>query len=325
MSFSKNVKEELSKHIPQARHCQIAEIAAIVNLCGKIEVGQKETQLKIYTDNLTVARKYFMLIKETFHGEVAILNQNGQGNKNSYALLLKEQKLTDQILKAIKVMREDYSFVEPQGVVDRCLLQNTCCKRAFIRGVFLTNGSMSDPEKTYHFEIIMSTESRALQIQEVIRSFGIDAKIVIRKKYYVVYVKDGSQIVDILNIMEAHKALMDLENIRILKEMRNSINRKVNCETANINKTVTAATKQIDDIVYIKEQMGFSDLSPGLEEVALLRMEHPDASLKELGEMLSQPLGKSGVNHRLRKLSEIADRLREQKEELENGKQKNYD
>ncbi|MBQ1688465.1 MAG: DNA-binding protein WhiA [Lachnospiraceae bacterium] len=325
MSFSKNVKEELSKHIPQARHCQIAEIAAIVNLCGKIEVGQKETQLKIYTDNLTVARKYFMLIKETFHGEVAILNRNGQGNKNSYALLLKEQKLTDQILKAIKVMREDYSFVEPQGVVDRCLLQNTCCKRAFIRGVFLTNGSMSDPEKTYHFEIIMSTESRALQIQEVIRSFGIDAKIVIRKKYYVVYVKDGSQIVDILNIMEAHKALMDLENIRILKEMRNSINRKVNCETANINKTVTAATKQIDDIVYIKEQMGFSDLSPGLEEVALLRMEHPDASLKELGEMLSQPLGKSGVNHRLRKLSEIADRLREQKEELENGKQKNYD
>ena len=325
MSFSKNVKEELSKHIPQARHCQIAEIAAIVNLCGKIEVGQKETQLKIYTDNLTVARKYFMLIKETFHGEVAILNRNGQGNKNSYALLLKEQKLTDQILKAIKVMREDYSFVEPQGVVDRCLLQNTCCKRAFIRGVFLTNGSMSDPEKTYHFEIIMSTESRALQIQEVIRSFGIDAKIVVRKKYYVVYVKDGSQIVDILNIMEAHKALMDLENIRILKEMRNSINRKVNCETANINKTVTAATKQIDDIVYIKEQMGFSDLSPGLEEVALLRMEHPDASLKELGEMLSQPLGKSGVNHRLRKLSEIADRLREQKEELENGKQKNYD
>lgn len=325
MSFSKNVKEELSKHIPQARHCQIAEIAAIVNLCGKIEVGQKETQLKIYTDNLTVARKYFMLIKETFHGEVAILNRNGQGNKNSYALLLKEQKLTDQILKAIKVIREDYSFVEPQGVVDRCLLQNTCCKRAFIRGVFLTNGSMSDPEKTYHFEIIMSTESRALQIQEVIRSFGIDAKIVVRKKYYVVYVKDGSQIVDILNIMEAHKALMDLENIRILKEMRNSINRKVNCETANINKTVTAATKQIDDIVYIKEQMGFSDLSPGLEEVALLRMEHPDASLKELGEMLSQPLGKSGVNHRLRKLSEIADRLREQKEELENGKQKNYD
>ena len=325
MSFSKNVKEELSKHIPQARHCQIAEIAAIVNLCGKIEVGQKETQLKIYTDNLTVARKYFMLIKETFHGEVAILNRNGQGNKNSYALLLKEQKLTDQILKAIKVMREDHSFVEPQGVVDRCLLQNTCCKRAFIRGVFLTNGSMSDPEKTYHFEIIMSTESRALQIQEVIRSFGIDAKIVIRKKYYEVYVKDGSQIVDILNIMEAHKALMDLENIRILKEMRNSINRKVNCETANINKTVTAATKQIDDIVYIKEQMGFSDLSPGLEEVALLRMEHPDASLKELGEMLSQPLGKSGVNHRLRKLSEIADRLREQKEELENGKQKNYD
>ena len=149
----------------------------------------------------------------------------------------------------------------------------------------------------------------------MIRFFDVDAKIVKRKKYFVVYVKDGSQIVDILNIMEAHKALMDLENVRILKEMRNSINRQVNCEAANINKTVTAATKQLDDILYIKETVGFGDLTPGLEEIASLRIEHPDASLKELGSMLSTPIGKSGVNHRLRKLSNIADSLREQKEE----------
>ena len=174
---------------------------------------------------------------------------------------------------------------------------------------------MSDPEKTYHFEIIMTTEKKAEQLKEVIRFFGVDAKVVIRKKYYVVYVKDGSQIVDILNIMEAHKALMDLENVRILKEMRNSINRKVNCETANINKTVTAASKQLEDILYIQETIGFGNLTPGLQEIARLRMEQPDASLKELGSMLSKPIGKSGVNHRLRKLSNIADDLREQKEE----------
>ena len=194
-------------------------------------------------------------------------------------------------------------------------LEKTCCKRAFIRGAFMASGSMSDPEKTYHFEIITTTEPKAVQLRDMIRFFNVDAKIVKRKKYFVVYVKDGSQIVDILNIMEAHKALMDLENVRILKEMRNSINRQVNCEAANINKTVTAATKQLDDILYIKETVGFGDLTPGLEEIASLRIEHPDASLKELGSMLSTPIGKSGVNHRLRKLSNIADSLREQKEE----------
>ena len=153
----------------------------------------------------------------------------------------------------------------------------------------------------------------------------MDAKTVLRKKSYVVYLKEGSQIVDILNIMEAHVSLMELENVRILKEMRNTVNRKVNCETANINKTVTAASKQLDDIIYIKDTIGFGDLTPGLEEIARLRIEQPDASLKELGSMLSKPIGKSGVNHRLRKLSEIAEHLREQKEEKEHDDKEDDD
>ena len=147
------------------------------------------------------------------------------------------------------------------------------------------------------------------------RTFEVDAKIILRKKYYVVYVKEGSQIVDLLNIMEAHIALMNLENVRILKEMRNSINRQVNCETANINKTVVAASKQIEDILYIRKMVGLSVLSKGLEEVARIRIEQPELSLKELGAMLNPPLGKSGVNHRLRRISKIADGIREQKEE----------
>lgn len=141
-------------------------------------------------------------------------------------------------------------------------------------------------------------------------SFSIEAKIVERKKNYIVYLKEGARIVDFLNVMEAHVALMEFENVRILKEMRNSINRKVNCETANIKKTVSAAARQIEDIQYIKDTSGFGTLPKGLAQIANLRLEHAEVSLKELGEMLVPPIGKSGVNHRLRKLSEIAENLR---------------
>ena len=151
---------------------------------------------------------------------------------------------------------------------------------------------------------------KAEQLQAIINTFDIDAKIVQRKKYYVVYIKEGAQIVEILNVMEAHVALMNLENVRILKEMRNSVNRQVNCETANINKTVNAAVKQIEDIQYIQSTIGFDSLSEGLEDVARLRLEQPEATLKELGMMLTPQVGKSGVNHRLRKLSNLADELR---------------
>ena len=170
---------------------------------------------------------------------------------------------------------------------------------------------MSDPKKSYHFEIVCASEKMAHQIQELICGFSMDAKIVQRKKSYVVYLKEGSQIVDILNIMEAHISLMELENVRILKEVRNTVNRKVNCETANINKTVSAAVKQVEDITYLRDTIGFEKLSEGLEEVALARLSHPEATLKELGELLSPPVGKSGVNHRLRKLSEMAEKLRQ--------------
>ena len=140
--------------------------------------------------------------------------------------------------------------------------------------------------------------------------FDIEGKVVQRKRYLVVYIKESEGIVELLNVMGAHQSLMSLENLRILKDMRNSINRKVNCEAANITKTVNAATKQIEDIMYIKEHYGFHNLSDQLREIAEVRLDYPDATLKELGEYLNPKVGKSGVNHRLRKLGELADRLR---------------
>ena len=192
-------------------------------------------------------------------------------------------------------------------------LEKVCCKRAFIRGAFMASGSMSDPNKAYHFEIVCRTPEQAARLQELMREFETEPKIVERKNHYVVYLKDGSQIVDMLNVMEAYVSLMNLENVRILKEMRNSVNRKVNCETANIGKTVTAAVKQITDIELIRDTNGLDSLPIPLREMAMVRLEHPEAPLKDLGQYMDPPVGKSGINHRLRKLAVIADSIREGK------------
>lgn len=320
MSFSREVKEELSNHIVQARHCQIAEMTAVINICGRIKEGlrfkgRKRYLLQIRTENLFVANRFFKLVKDTFDVsmQVAVKRNPNSEKSSTYEILIKERMVVKQILETVKLLDSDGTLHQEEIGRQHLVMQNICCKRAFIRGAFLASGSISSPEKTYHFEIVVQTEEKAKQLQEVIHSFQIDAKIVMRKKYYVVYIKDGEQIVDILNVMEAHIALMNLENVRILKEMRNSINRQVNCETANINKTVVAATKQIDDIIYIKNTIGFGDLAKGLREIAEVRLEQPDASLKELGAMLNPAIGKSGVNHRLRKLSMIADHIREER------------
>ena len=287
MSFSENIKEELAKHITPARHCQIAELAAIMHFCG--QYGEdKEGNLTIgfQTENEAVVRKGFTLLKKTYNIDIGV-GINGQEKAN---LIAKTGDLSKP--------------------VDPLLIKSACCRRAFLRGAFLCCGSMSDPSKGYHLEFVCADEAQAEQLQEVIGTFDIEAKIIQRKKYHVVYLKEGAGIVDLLNVMEAHRSLMELENLRILKEMRNSINRRVNCETANIGKTVQAATRQVEDILFIKEHYGFSKLPDNLREMAEVRLEYPDAALKELGEYLNPPVGKSGVNHRLRKLSELADKLR---------------
>ena len=217
-----------------------------------------------------------------------------------------------KLCEAVKMWDEAAGRPAFKDTVSGMLVQQACCKRAFIRGAFLSAGSISDPQKSYHFEIVCAGRGQAVQVQENINSFGLDSKIVERKNHCVVYLKEGAQIVDILNVMEAHTSLMNLENVRILKEMRNSVNRKVNCETANITKTVGAAVKQIDDINYIRAHMGLDGLPDNLKEMALLRLQYPDAPLKELGTYLNPSVGKSGVNHRLRRISEIAQKLREQ-------------
>ena len=287
MSFSSEVKLELAKHISPARHCQIAELAAILHLCG--QYGRDENgcyTIGLQTENITVVRKCFTLLRKTFNID-------------------KDMALSEQEIKGF--LQKIGPLEEP---VSRTLIKNSCCRRAFLRGAFLSVGSMSDPAKGYHLEFDCTDRAKAEQLKEVIGEFEIESRIILRKKYYVVYLKEGSGIVDLLNVCEAPVSLMNLENLRILKEMRNSVNRRVNCETANIAKTVNAAARQVEDIEYIRVHYGFQNLSTGLREMAEVRLENPDTPLKELGECFTPPIGKSGVNHRLRKLNELADKLR---------------
>lgn len=318
MSFSSDVKDELSKQISSARHCQIAEITAIISLCGRVLISSEDKIcVKIHTENVAVARKYFTLVKKTFNIDTDISIRRNIYLKKSriYTITVKKHEDSLKILHASKLLNEYNEIQENMSLVSNRVIQNACCKRSFIRGAFLAAGSISDPEKFYHFEIVCAAMEKAEQLQGIINSFEMDAKVIARKKNWIVYIKEGAQIVDILNIMEAHVALMNLENVRILKEMRNSVNRQVNCETANINKTVSAAVKQIEDIKFIEDMIGLDGLSDGLEEIARLRLENPEATLKELGLLLTPQVGKSGVNHRLRKLSDLAEKLRDNKEE----------
>ncbi len=313
MSFSGKVKDELSKQWSQARHCQIAELAALISICGAIVIDSRNQYgIKIHTENITVARKVFTLVQKTFNIEADIsVRRNIIKESVSYSVIIRKHSDALRILQATKLTDEYMDGFEEIHIVNPIIVRQTCCKHAFLRGVFLAAGSMSDPEKSYHFEIVCAAEAMAVQLRKMICGFSMDGKIVQRKKSWVVYLKEGSQIVDMLNIMEAPLSLMELENVRILKEMRNTVNRKVNCETANINKTVSAAVRQLEDIKYLQSTIGLEKLPEGLEETAHIRLSHPDATLKELGELMSPTVGKSGVNHRLRKISEMAEKVRQ--------------
>lgn len=300
MSFSGSVKAELAAHIDSPRHCQLAELAALIHFCGSVREGSGAVHLGLETENEAVIRKCFTLLEKTFKINKAMIQGKGR--------LLPDDDTEGRVVQALHL--GDGGRIVLRTPVNSLLIKNSCCARAFLRGAFLSVGSMSDPEKSYHLEFVCGDSAQAKQLEDVIREFQIEARCIRRKKYEVVYLKEGAAIVDLLNVMGAHVSLMNLENLRIVKEMRNSVNRRVNCETANISKTVTAASKQIEDILLIRDRYGFGNLPDNLRQMAEVRLEYPDAPLKELGGYLEPPVGKSGVNHRLRRLSEIADRIR---------------
>lgn len=301
MSFSLKVKQELAGLMPNARHCRIAELAAIVMESAE---HLDDGSWAVVSENEVVLNRFIQLYHKLF-GELPACEATPmrRGRKQVIICILSATE-TQKLCELLKI--SGFGQFKAEAVICRQM----CCKRAFLRGAFLANGSISDPEKDYHLEFVYRNEAPAKFVQSLISAFDIEAKIIGRKQYSVVYLKDSESIVDLLNITEAHVSLMELENIRILKEMRNTVNRRVNCEAANIEKTVKAAGRQIEDIVYIRDTIGFEALTEDLRTTAGLRLDYPESSLAELGRLHDKPVGRSGVNHRLQKLSDIAANIR---------------
>jgi len=301
MSFSAKVKTELTSQLDEAnapRHCRIAEIAALLSGSGWLETGG----ISFSTESRVIAKHVHTLMLEAFArapSVSAVVPMQAAGGKRVF---------TCSMFGAEPSVRA--AINELQG---ESLLSRECCKRAYIRGAFLVSGSLSDPAKHYHLEFVNHDKAAISLLRETIAHFAINMGITLRKGAHVLYVKDGERIALLLSIMGAHKSLMEFENVRIVKEVRNNINRKVNFETANLSKTVNAAVSQEADIKYILESGESGLFSRSLTDVAKLRLQYPSASLKEIGEMLSPPISKSAVNHRLRKISAIAEKLRGEK------------
>lgn len=314
MSFSHDVKDELARVEVPSRCCQIAELAGLVRMDGTILIGShKRIQLELITENAAVARMAFKGLKKLFQveTEITVQRRNRLKKNNVYIVRMPNQEKIHEVLNVLGLTKDGLMY--NPGINER-LVRKECCKRSYLRGVFLGAGSLSDPENSYHLEIVTNSEEYSEALVQLMNNFGLDPHISSRKNNLVVYLKDSEQIVDYLNIIGAHRALLELENIRIQKEMRNQVNRLVNCETANMNKTIDAAYHQMQNIELIASMLGFEKLSPQLRAVAEARLENPEVSLKELGQLLDPPLGKSGINHRMRKLEEIADELREKVE-----------
>ncbi|GAW31374.1 DNA-binding protein WhiA [Carboxydocella sp. JDF658] len=309
MSFSLQTKEELARLLPPHEGCLKAELAALIKMDGSLQLSAGTGwALSIHTESAAIARKVFSLLKKLFgvQADILVSKQNRLKKHNTYIVKVADSDEVKKILLFAGVLDERGELWD--GIADP-LLTRDCCKRAYLRGAFLGGGSVNDPERDYHLEIIVDNQEDGEAIVNLLRDLRLKGKLTARKNNFVVYLKEAEQIADFLSLIGANRARLELENARVVKEMRNNVNRLVNCETANLSKTVNAAVRQLENIRLLAERVGLSNLPEGLRQVAEARLNYPDISLKELGELLEPPLSKSGVNHRLRKLEQLASRL----------------
>lgn len=316
MSFSGETKQELSRLSIKTKHCRVAELAAIFLLCGSYSVrSDGRIFLVLQSEGLPVIRRagYLLHVISGNPGEVSVLGSGSWKKSRVYTLAVTDSAQAIFILRELRLMTPTGVLHEPGGAPAPALLKRECCQKAFLRGAFLFSGAISDPTKSYHLEIVCTSPAFATRLIEVFAHFAVMARHMQRRNNEVVYIKDSEGISDALTLMGAATARLAFENIRIYRSISGDVNRKVNCETANLNKTVTAGASQLEDIALIEETIGLSALPDVLREAAMIRLDNPDASLQELGELLVPPVGKSGMNHRFRKLKTMAADLKKNK------------
>ncbi len=308
MSFSNEIKSELAKLQPKRKCCQLAEASAIIHMDGSLHIlGNERFALDISTENAAVARLLYKYLTGSFSLKVeSIIRRSVLHKSNNYLIRVPYQDGISQALNELGII-DDHMVVVP-GILPR-ITKKDCCNVSYLRGAFLGGGSVSSPKVNYHFELTTDNVKFAHDLQTLINRTGLRARINDRKKNLAVYMKDSEEILDFLARIGAYNALLKWEDERVIKEIRAQVNRLVNCDTANLNKAINAASAQIDDIGIIKSKIGIAKLPVSLQEFAGVRVEYPYVSLRELGELFNPPLSKSAVYHRARRISQLAKSL----------------
>ena len=301
MSFASETKNELARIVPEKKCCMLADIAGFMRIAGSIRlVGGGKFKIVMLTSNLAVVRHYKTLIKSYFSVDIDLeMEKGGALEKGStYILSIGPENLSEQILReaGILIVREGMNSIS-DGVYEG-LIKTKCCRKAYLRGAFLASGTVSNPEKGYHFEITAGSETLAKDIRKIFNSFtDISAKIVKRKKGYGVYLKAREQIRDMLAIMGANSQFFKYDDVMMMKDIISKTHRENNMDNANIDKALKAAEKQIENIKLIAERKGMDFLSPKLRETAEARLENPELGIEELGRIMDPPLSKSGIGN----------------------------
>ncbi len=305
MSFSSEVRNEAARLIPDKDCCRKAELAAILLFSGSMVETESGYILKITGENAAIARKAYQYLKEIGRWAASVESEPRKRFRKTRAYEV-----------SVPVQASDYDLLQEMGFypvakrqVPWTLLGKNCCRRAFIRGLFLSRGFISRPEGNYHLELVLNDSRLAADTLKILNKVKLEARQVERKNHLVIYIKDSETISDLLRLIGANKALLDFENVRILKSMRNAVNRQVNCETANLAKTIDAAVRQVELMEGLMNSQKWNQLSPQLKELARLRLQYPEYTLKELGDLLSPALSKSGVAYRMRRLEKAAEEL----------------
>lgn len=307
MSFTTTIKEEISR-IDNTKSESIAELSGFMRNNG----SYSDTTIDLVSENATVVKRVYKLCKDLYDITCEIETRKGNNfSKNNLYLIMIDDKV-DFILKDLSVIDENGEYL-PQPA--SYIADSEAEIRAYLRGSFLTKGSINDPKTSrYHLEFLIDEREEAEFIQKLLNNFSLNSKILSREKGYMVYIKEAEKIGDFLRIISAFNAVLYYEDIRIYRDHKNMTNRLNNCEQANIDKIVETATKQLEDIRYLKENLGIELLDDKTKEIIEYREKYPEASLLELSEIISYETGKSitksGLNHRFRKIRELAEKIR---------------
>ncbi|QHS23239.1 DNA-binding protein WhiA [Virgibacillus sp. MSP4-1] len=308
MSFASDIKKELTK-VEVDECCVEAELSALIKMNGSISISNQEYLLDIQTENAAIARRMYTLLKKLYSHPIELLVRKKMRLKKNNVYIVRLKKDVQPLLEQLEILDSPFSF---KHEIAEKYMEKTCCRRSYLRGAFLAGGSVNNPEtSSYHLEISSLHEDHNEALCGLMNKFNLHARTLERRKGYITYLKEADKITELLINLGAHQALLKFEDVRIMRDMRNSVNRLVNCETANLNKTIGAAFRQVENIRYIEQTVGLEALPDRLQEIAELRLKHQDVSLKELGELVSTgKISKSGINHRLKKIDEFSDKLR---------------